>query len=284
MASRNRGRLQRALCTLAVASLTASLVSPALFTPAPALAQSGSRDGCLNQWLFNGVWRAEVTKIQPVMNGSQQAGWQVTQVWRNGTSRELSPSDSLMKDERLVLSGQALTAEAHVQQGLAYNTFAPSGEFTYTQTFYGPNNSVDPADKPKALDVTFDGAKLAAMNKPHFTSNLYNFHYNLNCVASGAASQAQGGSTQLLGKEGCMNQWMSNGVWKMRVLGVGPNPPDATAANQYGWRVKQEWVNVTHGKVYAGGLPDVPNRVAPTNVSDEFLATKSGSNASTFNT
>jgi hypothetical protein len=121
-------------------------------------------------------------------------------------------------------------------------------------------------------------------NKPHFSSRQYDFHYNLNCVASGAAAQAQGGSTQLSATEGCMNQWMSNGVWKMRVLAVGPNPAGADAKSQLGWRVKQEWVNITHGKVYPGVLPDVPDKVAPTNVSDEFLATKSGNNASSANT
>jgi hypothetical protein len=70
----------------------------------------------------------------------------------------------------------------------------------------------------------------------------------------------------------------------MRVLAVGPNPAGADAKSQLGWRVKQEWVNITHGKVYPGVLPDVPDKVAPTNVSDEFLATKSGNNASSANT
>ena len=237
----------------------------------------------MNQWLFNGVWRTKVTKVEPMMDGAKQVGWQVTQSWRNGVSRELAPADSLMKDEQLQLSTGTLTAEGHRQEGLAFNTLAPSGEYSYTQTFFGPNNTVDPADKPRALEISFDGAKLATMNKPHFTSKQYNFHYDLNCVASGAAAQAQGGSTQLAATQGCMNQWMSNGVWKMRVLSVGPNPLGATANNQYGWRIKQEWVNVTHGKVYPGGLPDVGNHVAPTNVSDEFLATKSGNNGSSFN-
>lgn len=265
--------------------LASLLVSSISFAPAPVSALSDARTGCMNQWLFNGIWRVRVTKVEPLMNGSQQAGWQVTQTWRNGTATPIAPSDSMMKDEQLVTSAQTLAAEEHRQQGLSYNTFAPSGEFTYTQTFYGPNATVSPSDKPKALDVTFDGAKLAAIsNKPHFTSKQYNLHYDLSCVASGAAAQAQGGSSQLAAGEGCMNQWMSNGVWKMRVLGVSPNPPGATAANQYGWRVRQEWVNVTHGKVYPGVLPDVPNRVAPTNVSDEYLATKSGNNASSFNT
>lgn len=276
--------LQQSLRPTAALLICALVLSSVVFSQATGLAQTDSSTGCLNQWLFNGVWRAKVTKIEPLMNGSQQSGWQVTEVWRNGTSRELAPADSLMKDQQLVLSSQALTAEGHRQNGLAFNTFAPSGEFTYVQTFLGPNNSVNPQDKPKALDVTFDAAKVATMtNKPHFTSQKYNFHYNLDCVASGAAAQAQGGSTQLAATEGCMNQWMSNGVWKMRVLAVSPNPPGATAASQNGWRVKQEWVNITNRKLFPGVLPNAAINAVQSNVSDEFLVTKGGNNASTFN-
>lgn len=266
------------------AVLLAIVLAAAQFAPPTAvLAQSNARTGCLNQWLFNGVWRAKITKVEPLMNGAQQAGWQVTQVWRNGTSRELAPADSSLKDMSLHLSGTVLQAEEHRVQMLTFNTMAPSGELTYTQTFFAPNMSADPNDKPKALDVTFDNAVVSTSNKPHFTSRQYNFHYRLDCAASGAAAQAEGGSAQLAATNGCMNQWMSNGVWKMRVLGVVPNPPGAQAKDQNGWRVKQEWVNITHGKVYPGVLPDVGNRVAPTNVSDEFLATQSGNNASSFN-
>lgn len=259
------------------------LAASVIVAPASVSAQSSSRQGCINQWLFNGVWRAKVTKVEPVMDGSKQTGWQVTQVWRNGTSRELAPADSSLKDEALQLSGTALTGEEHRQQMLAFNTMSPSGELTYTQTFFGPNMSVDPNDKPKTLDVTFDNAAVSQSNKPHFTSRQYNFHYRLDCVASGASAQAEGGSSQVTATSGCMNQWMSNGVWKMRVLAVFPNPVGAQAKDQNGWRVRQEWVNISHGKVYPGVLPDAGNRVSPTNVSDEFLATQNGNNASTFN-
>ncbi len=269
----------RFLASFLAAVLTMAVIVP----PAAVQAQSTTRQGCLNQWLFNGVWRAKVTKVEPIMDGSKQTGWQVTQVWRNGTSRELSPADSSLKPMDLHLSNTVLEVEGHNAQQLGFDTMAPSGELTYTAVFLGPNMSVDPNDKPKALDVTFDNAVVSTSNKPHFSSRQYNFHYNLGCVASGAAAQAQGGSSQLTATNGCMNQWMSNGVWKMRVLAVTPFPVGTTARNQFGWHVKQEWVNVTPYKVFPGGLPDIGNRVSPTNVSDEFLATRSGNNTSSFN-
>lgn len=264
--------------------LAALVITPQILAPGQALAQSSSRQGCMNQWLFNGAWRAKITKIEPVMDGAKQTGWQVTETWGNGTSRELAPADSALKPQQLVLSGQTLEAEGHRQEGLAFNNFAPAGQYTYTQTFFGPNMTVDPADKPKALDVSFDDKIVAASNKPHFTSSTYNFHYNLGCVASGAAAQAEGGSSQLNAAEGCMNQWMSNGVWKMRVLAVIPAPTGTDAKSQIGWRIRQEWVNVTHMKVFPGVLADPGNHVAPTNTSDEFLATQNGKNASSGNT
>jgi hypothetical protein len=266
------------------ASFLAALLAAAAIVPAtPVSAQSNARMGCLNQWLFNGVWRAKVTKVEPIMDGANQTGWRVTQVWRNGTSRELAPADSSFKDQNLRLSNSTLEVEEHNSQVLVFNTMAPSGQLTYTATFYGPNMRVDPNDKPNSLDVTFDNKVVSQSNKPHFTSNQYNFHYNLGCVASGAAAEAQGGSTQLAATNGCMNQWMSNGVWKMRVTGVVPNPPGAQAKDQNGWLVNQEWVNVTHMKVYIGGLGDEGHHIAPTNVMDEFLATKNGNNASSSN-
>ncbi len=133
------------------------------------------------------------------------------------------------------------------------------------------------------MDAVFDNAVVSTSNKPHFSSRQYNFHYKLGCVASGAAAQAQGGSTQLNATSGCMNQWMSNGVWKMRVLAVTPFPVGTKARDQIGWHVRQEWVNITHGKVFPGSVADPGDRVAPTSVSDEFLSTKSGNNTSSAN-
>jgi hypothetical protein len=79
-----------------------------------------------------------------------------------------------------------------------------------------------------------------------------------------------------------MNQWMSNGVWKMRVTGIVPSPPDAAPQDVNGWRATQTWINITNRKLWPGGLYGTGE--APSNVSDEFLATQSGNNASSFNT
>ncbi len=251
------------------------------------LGDANSREGCMNQWRFNGGWRGRVTKVEPLMNGTQQTGWQVTEVWRNGVSQELSPGDSALQDQRLELQNGVITAKQSTSGsmsmgGVGSNTFAPAGEFTYKQVFYA--GTADPANKPKGLEIMFNGTLLATLkSKPQFTTSKYNFHYNLGCVATGAAAQAEGGANQITATNGCMNQWMSNGVWKMRVTAIGPNPPNAAPKDQFGWLVTQDWVNISKRAVFPGGLGD-DDRTLPTNVSDEFLATQSGNNASSFNT
>jgi len=79
-----------------------------------------------------------------------------------------------------------------------------------------------------------------------------------------------------------MNQWMSNGVWKMRVTGFSATPPTAAPQDQNGWLMTQMWVNITNRKMWPGVLYG-PGE-APSNVSDEFVATQSGNNVSSFNT
>jgi hypothetical protein len=256
-----------------------------LSTSSASLGDANSRDGCMDQWLFNGVWRVKVTDVEPYMSGSQQVGWQVTEVWRNGTSGETSPGDALLKDQSLqlgngVIKASDTTAASMSMAVVGFNTMAPAGQLTYKQVFYRQN--VDPSDKPKSLDIVFNGAQLAQEpSKPQFTSAKYNFHFDLGCKATGAVANAEGGSNQINATSGCLNQWMSNGVWKMRATAIAAVPPDARPEDQNGWRVTQTWVNITNRKVWPGVLPsgDEPQ----TNVSDEFLATQSGNNASSFN-
>jgi hypothetical protein len=269
----------------ACAFVVAIAVSSIVCVQSVSIANANSREGCMNQWLFNGVWRVKVTDVEPYMSGTQQVGWQVTEVWRNGTSGETSPGDALLKDQSLqlgngVITALETTAGSMSQAIVGNNTMAPAGQLTYKQIFYRQN--VDPADKPKSIDIVFNGAQLAQLtSKPQFTTAKYNFHFNLGCTATGALANAEGGSNQINATPGCLNQWMSNGVWKMRATAFSAVPPDAKPEDQYGWRVTQTWVNITNRTIWPGALPsgDQP----PTNVSDEFLATASGNNASSFN-
>lgn len=242
----------------------------------------------MKQWLFNGVWRVEITDVQPHMNGNQQQGWEVTEVWRNGTSVQTSPFDTAFKDQRLELQNGSIgatdTTAGQMSDTVVMNSFPPAGEFTYKQLFLATNLSVDPNNKPKAVDIIFNGPLLSQMrNKPHFTTSKYNFHFNLGCTATGAAAQAEGGSTQVAATTGCMNQWMSNGVWKMRAESITGNPADQPQQNWFGWRVSQTWVNISGRGVVPRSFEDQGGKFAPTNVADEYLATQGGKSGSSAN-
>ena len=269
-----------------VALVTA--VCALLLNSGAALAAAGSREGCKNQWLFNGVWRVKITDVQPWIHDGTQQGWQVTEVWRNGTSQELTPADSAFVGQVLDLQNGSINAQESttgaLSMSVSMNGFPPAGEYTYTQIFIPTKSKPDWSDTPKGLDITFNGSLLAQWKQPQFTTSQYNFHFNLGCVASGAVANAEGGSNQLAAKSGCVGEWMSNGIWKMRVDSLGTNPPTLTKpSDQFGWLVTQTWVNISGRGVLPGFLFDQGQKYVPTNVTDEFMATQGGKSASSAN-
>ncbi len=62
--------------------------------------------------------------------------------------------------------------------------------------------------------------------------------------------QAQGGANQVAALEGCLNEWLFNGIWRFRVLSVEPLP----AGGREGWKAKVELRNGTNvnGAALAG--------------------------------
>lgn len=154
--------------SLIVLTLAALVSGPVAASPQ---AQGGStqvsaQSGCLNQWMFNGVWRVRVTGVAFQPAGDKPNAWNVTMQWGNGTSYSgISPTDTMKQDLVLALAnGDTLTATDSVtgslnQQQLDFHTFPASGQFTYTQTFLS-SQTLDPNNnKPAKLLVTFDVAK-----------------------------------------------------------------------------------------------------------------------------
>jgi hypothetical protein len=217
-------------------------------------ATATTTEGCMNQWVFNGVWRVKVTNVEPFMDGAQQVGWQVTESWRNGTSQEIAPGDSLLKDQVLALEdGSSITASANnsgtMSMGVvASHSLSQAAQFTYVQVFRAA--VLNPTVKPKAMTILFDGDRLAQFkSRPQFTTAQYNFRIKLDCTASGAHS-AQGGSFEIPAVQGCMNQWMSNGLWRTRATAISPysNAGDP----QTGWKVTEDWTSLAHQSIVAG--------------------------------
>ena len=239
-----------------------------------------SQEGCMSQWLFNGVWRVEVTKVDPLMDGAQQVGWQVTEVWRNGSTQEIAPGDSVLQDQKIELKdGSSILASATTTgslslSGIASHTFQTAAQFSYVQIFRSPTGKVDPANKAQAVDILFDGAKLSQYHsKPQFTTHQYNFRFKLDCVATGTAAQAQGGATQVAAVPGCMNQWLSNGVWRVRATAISPDMGN-DGTQQVGWMITEDWVNLFSRPIAPGGV----------NVTDQQLTLAGGNTVASSNT
>ena len=218
-------------------------------------ADKSMQEGCMNQWLFNGVWRVKATKVEPFMDGSQQVGWQITESWRNGTTQEISPGDSLLKDQALELDDGSSIAASATNSGtmsmgvIGAHSLAQAAQFTYVQVFRTAA-TLNPAVKPKAVTIVFDGDRLAQFkSKPQFTTHQYNYRVKLDCQA-GTAQTAQGGSFEIPAAQGCMHQWMSNGLWRVRVTAIAPyNDPGGP---QIGWKVTEDWTSLAKKPIVAG--------------------------------
>ena len=183
----------------------AVLAACALFGPAGAGAQSAqnvggskqvaAQSGCMNQWLFNGVWRVRVTNVAFRPPGDKANAWLVTTQWGNGTSvAGVSPYDTLKQSMVLALAnGDTLTANDSTtgtlnEQELDVHQFPASGQFTHTQMFVS-GQPLDPNNKPAKLLVTFDVAKYKTMH-PGASAKFwtqktagYNYRLDLTCGA-----------------------------------------------------------------------------------------------------
>lgn len=176
----------------AVSALTASAAQPAAEGGST---QVGAQDGCMNQWMFNGVWRVRVTNVAFHPKGDDPNSWDITMQWANGTSYAgISPTDTMKQSMVLALqNGDTITASGDSVRGslneqkLDFHTFPASGQFTYTQSFIS-GDTLDENNKPAKLLITFDVPKYKAAHPGkdakfwRMKTPGYNYRINLNCT------------------------------------------------------------------------------------------------------
>ncbi|GAA4022894.1 hypothetical protein GCM10022631_41810 [Deinococcus rubellus] len=59
--------------------------------------QKASVSGCINEWLFNGIWRMRVTKVQPIKDEggyNYGSGWGISVEMKNGTAQTIRLADT----------------------------------------------------------------------------------------------------------------------------------------------------------------------------------------------
>lgn len=153
----------------------ATVVAMALtIAPAPAktkpVVTGGSNqrmavEGCMNKWLFNGIWRFRVISVNNAAtynDGVMETGIGVKVQIHNGTSKELEPDHTGLSD----INGRGIslayandnTAEPANAGGLSENfldkTMPPGGGATVT--IYFPYDSSDKTSKPTKLIIPVD--------------------------------------------------------------------------------------------------------------------------------
>ena len=84
--------------------------------------QRASLEGCLNETLFNGVWRLTVNGVKAITRyNGQQAGYSLNVEWKNGTTKTIDALNTGVKAIALALdNGNTLNAEN--EQDLKYKS------------------------------------------------------------------------------------------------------------------------------------------------------------------
>lgn len=107
-----------------------------------------SLEGCLNEYLFNGVWRIKATKLERIVKDGSTPGWGLTLEFRNGSKTTLISTDAGVSGTgegiQLAFSdANTLSVDPYDVQKLTYATLPQGGVVTRQLKFYYPND-VDP--------------------------------------------------------------------------------------------------------------------------------------------
>ena len=183
-----------ALISLLIAAPIAASASPSA-TPTAAAGgafQRSSVEGCMNQFLFNGVWRIKVLSVYPAASyndGSQMTGVGVRLQVRNGTTKTLAPDATGFSD----INGRGITlayvdyntsnavgAGTNLTTGLLDKELPPGGASTIVVYFpYGAEKTA----KPVKLLIAVD--QHATNNYRHviYSTKDPSFRVHLDCSA-----------------------------------------------------------------------------------------------------
>lgn len=147
-------------------------------------------EGCMNKWLFNGVWRLRVLSVDPAASyndGTQTTGIGVKVQIHNGTSKELEPDQTGLSD----INGRGITlayaddntVEPANAGGLTENfldkTMPPGGGATVTMYF--PYDSGDKTSKPTKLIIPVDQKSEHNTAHVHYSVKDPSFRVKLTC-------------------------------------------------------------------------------------------------------
>jgi hypothetical protein len=153
--------------------------------------QRDSVEGCQGTQLFNGIWRLEVAKVEPMSVDSLSA-WGVTVELRNGTDKTLTVYQTgfdtggkgafLGLESGVVLSFDSVTRDiSNWGTEFAFATVPPGGAVVYQMNFYTDAGKM--TDKPTKFLLEIDPSKndMASQGLDYAVAEP-SFRVLLNCV------------------------------------------------------------------------------------------------------
>ena len=122
---------------------TATAANPAAAGGANARA---SLEGCINEQLFNGVWRIKVLKLEAIKKDGTTPGWGLTIEVKNGSKATILPIDAGWNGtgEGLQLAfadATTISVDAMDVQKVTFASLPPGGTVTWQLKFYYPSTT-----------------------------------------------------------------------------------------------------------------------------------------------
>lgn len=147
--------------------------------------QRTSVEACINEFAFNGIWRARVTKVEAIEVFGQK-GWGVTLELRNGTGRTLEPGQTGVLDASGLslafadgsISGMGISAATReYENNLRNQRIAQGASVTYQLKFDSPQTST-----PTKLLLEIDPSRLQRNLGVNYTTPSPSFRFKLDCT------------------------------------------------------------------------------------------------------
>ncbi|GAA4007220.1 hypothetical protein GCM10022631_18740 [Deinococcus rubellus] len=142
--------------------------------------QKASLEGCMNETLFNGVWRMTVRSFKPGFEYGTHPGYILNLEWKNGTARSIDALNTGLKEFTLVLAdGTTLTSD-NLQQ-LKYRKLPQAAGMTFNIPFYA-DDALPSLAQPSKLLVEIDPSIAAATSSGvTYTTPTPSFRVRLDC-------------------------------------------------------------------------------------------------------
>ncbi|MDQ6825560.1 MAG: hypothetical protein M3007_08885 [Candidatus Eremiobacteraeota bacterium] len=161
--------------------------TPSSVTPGGAN-QRVSLEGCTGQWLFNGVWRVRVNKVEPItLPNVGNPGFAVTVQVRNGTPKTTSLAYSGVGETNLVLADGTQLSIDQTLDRVAYSTMintdlVPGAGLTQVLNYYLPTTT--PTDQKPAKWLVEMHQNTTGSHPPHYTTKTPSLRVKLDCDKS----------------------------------------------------------------------------------------------------